>query len=494
MDIASKSSMFFRSIRWRLQMWHGLILLAVLSGFGLTAHRLNYANEMRRIDQELQRRIGPVLEAMRRPPPPGPDGPGGRRPDVLNRGEGAGRERRPSRFEDESLSTREIHLGPGRAGLFGPDTNAFYYVVWLRDGSEFDSTTAAPTDIPMPESYGSSRQSPRMRTRGTMRELYQFTPPGECVLVGRSIAAELSNAGRLALWLLGLGSAVLALGLVGGWWLATRAIRPIHNISSAAAKIATGDLSHRISTDETENELGQLATVLNSTFARLEASFERQRQFTSDASHELRTPIAVILSQTQTILARERKPDEYRDTLEACQRAAQRMRALTESLLTLARLDDSRELSLDQNCDFAQIATTSLELIGPLAIKRGIQLHSDFTAATCLGDADRLGQIVVNLLTNAIYYNHDGGEVKIETANQGDSATLTVWNTGPGIPAEDLPHIFERFYRADKARTRADKHSGLGLSIVSAIVQAHGGSIRADSTTIVVNLPAAIPT
>ena len=119
---------------------------------------------------------------------------------------------------------------------------------------------------------------------------------------------------------------VLLLGLTGGWWVATRALRPIEDISATAVKIAAGDLSQRISTRDTENELGRLAAVLNSTFARLEAAFAQQRQFTSDAAHELRTPITVMLTQTQTALNRERGAAEYRATVEACQRAAQRMR------------------------------------------------------------------------------------------------------------------------------------------------------------------------
>src|SRR5204863_3265733 len=133
------------------------------------------------------------------------------------------------------------------------------------------------------------------------------------------------------------------LGLAGGWWIATRAIQPIADISATATKIAAGDLSQRISAADAENELGRLASVLNSTFARLEAAFAQQARFTADASHELRTPVSVILTQTQTALSRPRTEAEYREALEACQRAAQRMRKLTNSLLELARLDAGQD-------------------------------------------------------------------------------------------------------------------------------------------------------
>src|SRR5204862_5783999 len=130
----------------------------------------------------------------------------------------------------------------------------------------------------------------------------------------------------------GIGGCILLVGLAGGWWLATGAIRPIEGISATAAKISAGDLSQRIDVAETESELGRLAGVLNSTFARLETAFAQQQQFTSDAAHELRTPVSVILTQTQAALARERPAAEYREIIEACQRAAQRMRRLIESL------------------------------------------------------------------------------------------------------------------------------------------------------------------
>jgi len=495
--------MVFHSIRWRLQLWHGLILLVVLAGFGFTAHRLQRANELRRVDQELQQRLGPAMEAMRRPPPGergGPGGPGGLgRPGDprIGRGEGEDRGRRgppPRESEGEFQPQREFRLGPNRVALFEGDTNAFYYVAWSRDGREWSRSATAPSDVPLPERGSSTRPTPAMRMRGTLRELYQFTSPGECVVVGRSVAPELANLHQLALWFSVLGGAVLVLGLAGGWWLATRAIRPIHDISSAAARIATGDLSHRINTDKTDNELGQLAAVLNSTFARLESSFERQRQFTADASHELRTPVAVILSQTQATLARERNPAEYRETLEACQRAAQRMRSLIESLLVLARLDAGQENAKRERVELSEVARDCVELLRPLANERRVMIHCELAAAECHGDSQQLAQVITNLVTNAILHNKHGGEARITTRRDPDNVIVTVADNGPGIPAEDLPRLFERFYRADKSRTGATGGTGLGLAISKAIIEAHGGSIEVTSmvgngTTFSVRLP-----
>jgi heavy metal sensor kinase len=314
-----------------------------------------------------------------------------------------------------------------------------------------------------------------------MREMFRFLPRAQCVLVGRSLAPDLAAMRRLALWLTAAGTAVLLLGLAGGWWAATRAIRPIEAISATAVRIAGGDLSHRINTADTDSELGRLAGVLNSTFARLEAAFTQQARFTSDASHELRTPVSVILSQTQTALSRERPGPEYREALEACQRAARRMKALTESLLELARLDAGQELMKREPFDLARLARECVELVRPLAAERGIQIHCDVAAIECLGDGGRIGQVVTNLLTNAIHFNRDQGEVRLAARAENDVVVLTVADTGQGIPAEDVPHLFERFYRADKSRSRIQGRNGLGLAICKAIVAAHSGSIEVAS-------------
>jgi signal transduction histidine kinase len=244
---------------------------------------------------------------------------------------------------------------------------------------------------------------------------------------------------------------------------------------------------------ETESELGQLAAVLNSTFARLEASFAQQKQFASDAAHELRTPVSVILAQTQAALIRERDTGEYKQTVEACQRAALRMKKLISALLELARLDAGQEQMKRLRFDFSKIVADCVELVRPLADARGIKISTEHSPLEIEGDAERLGQVVTNLLTNAIQYNRDRGEVKVMLKHENGMAVLAVSDTGQGIPAEDLPRVFERFCRADKSRSSGN--AGLGLAISKAIVTAHGGSIDVASeenagSTFTVRLPA----
>ncbi|MGN6554738.1 MAG: histidine kinase dimerization/phospho-acceptor domain-containing protein [Verrucomicrobiota bacterium] len=352
--------MFFQSIRWRLQIWYGLILIAVLVGFGVTAYQLESNRVFRRIDDELHRRLSALANASNPPPRgPGPDDgsfhpfdtPGGKAAEE-RRPMGPRRDRPPLRPSERFRDNEGNFRLPARfAALFDEtDTNGFYFVIWTPDGKELARSSHAPTNVAFdPESepdlqdQGPMRESgPRppepARMRGVFREVLVFAR-GEVVLVGRSIKPELAELRRTSWILFSVGGIILLLGLAGGWWLASRAIRPIQGISAAALKIAAGDLSQRIDVAETESELGQLASVLNSTFTRLEAAFTQQQQFASDAAHELRTPVSVMLTQTQTALHRERSAAEYRETVEACQRSAQRMRRLLESLLELARLD-----------------------------------------------------------------------------------------------------------------------------------------------------------
>jgi len=508
--------MFTHSIRWRLQLWLAFLLLCVLSGFGVAVYQLQRANQFSQLDEELQRRIA-ALSSSVRGGPPGPgmgrrplDGPPPEFPDEGPSRHRVFRERmdRPGPRGPGPGSPEDMRLGPPREGgprefrpseevlrLFDEsETNGFYYAVWFRDGSLLKSSTNAPAEIPFPERSGDSLTHTRIR--GSVREAYHFTERSHCVLAGRSITSNLAAMNHFAWWLVAAGGAVLALGLGGGWLLTTRAIRPVEEISSAASRISAGNLSERIHVAEPDNELGRLAGVLNSTFGRLEAAFDRQRQFTADASHELRTPLAVLISEAQTALARERTAAEYRETVEACLDTAQQMRRLTESLLELARSDPGSEPIERQPTDIAELAEECAAQLRPLADDRQVQIYCELAPTTVLVNPDRFRQVLTNLITNAVHYNKPGGEVRMGTRVEAGNVVMAISDTGVGISAEDLPHIFERFYRADKSRARASGHFGLGLAICKAIVEADGGRISVTSvvgtgTTFTVTLPVA---
>ena len=512
--------MFTKSIRGRMLLWLAFLLGCILTGFGVTAYQLNRINLLRQIDEELTRRIAalnadvrivprfgdgpgrPPFEPERRTNQPGFDfGPPRKRPPTEPdhempppRRPGPEMRGRRGPFEERGES-RSILLSEGTLNLFDEwDTNGFFYAVWSRSGNVLKQSTNAPAGLARPEQWANS-QPVEIETHGYFRQASLNTDIGECVLVGRSIRADLAALRRYAWLLAAAGIAVLALGLGGGWLLATRALRPVSEISVAAGRISLGNLAERINVNETDSELGRLAAVLNSTFARLEAAFAQQKQFTADASHELRTPLAVIISEAQTALARERTASEYRETVEGCLEAAQQMKRLTQSLLELARYDAGQEILERQPFDLAERTGLCIDLVQPLARERGIQIQRDLSSITVWGDADRLAQVIVNLLNNAVFYNRERGEIRVSTRLDHKQAILTVTDSGPGIAPEDLPHVFERFYRADKSRGRAEGRSGLGLAISKAIMDAHGGSIDVTSqpgigSTFTVRLPA----
>ena len=493
----------FNSIKWRLQIWYGLILVLVLVGFGFTALQLERGRLFGRIDDELHRRVGMLANDLRRPPPPGLDGNGqpfDRPPRDQFPDEGPpGQNPRP--LTEFQLPSQDAHFFDTN------DLNNFYYRIYsLRDGKDIRSANYPnPTAEPVvtvntlrvvnvfsqfPSSAG---KPPQVETINNYRRAVDLLPSDELIEVGCSIAPELKELDRAAINLTAIGSLILLVGLAGGWWFVSRALRPIENISAAAVKISAGDLSQRINVAEAESELGQLAAVLNSTFARLESAFAQQKQFASDAAHELRTPVAVILTQTQTALNRERDAASYKETVEACQRAAQRMRKLIKALLELARLDAGQEKLKRLPFDFSKTVEDCVELIRPIADGRNIKIISELEPLEISGDSERLAQVVTNLLTNAIQYNRDGGEVRVKLKIKDGFVALKVADTGAGISAEDLPHVFKRFYRGDKSRTGA-ANAGLGLAITKAIVEAHGGTIEVASkedvgTTFRVKLP-----
>lgn len=500
-----------KSIKWRLQLWYGLILVVVLAGFGFTAYQLEYGRQMRRIDGELHRRIGILANALHRPPPRG-------------RNENKQPFDRPPRgqFSDDVppilqkiRPLPEFHLPPEDAHFFdASDPHNFYFIITslnIYSHKEIARSTNQPVksfpkainffhqinqvdQVASPSGLtGNLPKPPQVVSFENYRETAEMLPSAEMIMVGCSIAPELKELHRTALNLTAVGGLILLVGLAGGWWLVSRSLKPISSISAAAVKISAGDLSQRINVAETESELGQLAAVLNSTFARLETAFAQQKQFASDAAHELRTPVSVILTQTQTALNRDRDAASYKQTVEACQRAAQRMRKLIESLLALARFDAGQEVLKRMQFDFSRTIAEAMDLVQPLADERGVKIISELAPLEITGDAERLAQVVTNLLTNAVQYNRSEGEVRVNLESQNGLAVLKVADTGPGIAAEDLPRVFGRFFRADPSRTGAG-NAGLGLAISKAIVEAHGGTIEVASeenvgTTFTVRLP-----
>ena len=273
----------------------------------------------------------------------------------------------------------------------------------------------------------------------------------------------------------------LALAAGGGIFLARRALKPVDKIAQTAQKIGEGDLSQRINVN-TKDELGRLATTLNEMIGRLEKAFQRQKQFTSDASHELRTPLAVIEAESTLALQKERPPSDYRQSLEIVSREARQMSSLIDKLLTLARSDAGKEQWNFTEVDLGKLITNLSTDVEVLCQEKGLSFQLGQTQDLVVkGDEARLRELFMNLLDNAIRYTPSPGTVSLSLRREGQMAVVAITDTGIGIPAEDIPSIFERFYRVDKSRSRAEGGSGLGLAICRHIAEAHGGKIEVES-------------
>jgi heavy metal sensor kinase len=267
----------------------------------------------------------------------------------------------------------------------------------------------------------------------------------------------------------------------GGVFLARRALKPVENIAQTARKIEESDLSQRIEVN-TKDELGRLGSTLNQMIGRLEKAFGRQRQFTGDASHELRTPLAIIKAESTLALQKERKVSDYRESLEMISREADHMSVIIDQLLTLARADSGQEQLAFEEIDLGELVSDLASDVEILCREKGLEFrHGQMENLIVKGDRAKLKRLFLTLLDNAIRYTPSGGSVSLWLAREEQSAIVTIKDTGMGILPEDIPHVFERFYRVDKARSRAEGGIGLGLAICHHIAQMHGAKIEVES-------------
>ena len=291
---------------------------------------------------------------------------------------------------------------------------------------------------------------------------------------------------------------ILLLSSAGGYWLADRAMRPVHTITRMVQQISETDLHRRLRLTQ-RDELGELGATFDHMLDRLEAAFERQRQFTADASHELRTPLSIVDLEATRALERELAPEQYQQTLTIIQQENRHMARLVNDLLLLARADAGQTTFKREEVDLSEIVVDTVERMAPLARQTGIAIQiQPLPELTVLGDRMYLMQLLTNIVENALKYSAGvGTRVDIDLGQRhrlGKAwARLRICDDGPGIAQDHLPHLFERFYRVDQSRTHSREAlpgtpvgiqpagNGLGLSIAQWIVQAHGGEIQVRS-------------
>jgi len=410
---------------------------------------------------------------------------------------------------DSSLDQSEhVFNGPG-AQLTGPGPPDVFVQIRSRDGTRVLATRpietfgnqSAPSPPALPAHISASataaggRDHPHYFTvpaesGGGQYRVRASVEPGasQMLVVATSLHDVNDTLDRLLRIELLVTAVVLGSVALLGLWVVRIGLRPLRDIEVTAGAIASGDLSRRVERADERTEVGRLGLALNamleqieSAFRAREASEQRMRRFVADASHELRTPLAAVRAYAELFeRGAERRPDDLARAMSGITRESERMSVLVEDLLLLARLDEGRPLHR-RPVRLDEVVADAVDTAHAVDPERPISLATE--PVTVLGDHDRLRQIVDNVLANTRAHTPPGTPVHIGVGREDGTAVIEIADEGPGMFAEELERVFERFYRADGSRSRASGGVGLGLSIVAAVAEAHGGSVEARSDT-----------
>lgn len=321
-----------------------------------------------------------------------------------------------------------------------------------------------------------------------------LSPSGRYIEMVASLGALDASVARLRLLLLFLGASGVAAAFLAAWLLAGRALRPVRVVTATAREIANSSgFARRVPSSHQRDELGELARTFNDMLESLEAAYRGQERFVADASHELRAPLTAIQANLELLERHKDMSETDREVaIEEASREAQRISRLVADLLALARADAGVAIRR-QPVELDRLSLEAMHESRHLAGGRRVEVEK-LAPVVVMGDEDRLKQLLLILLDNAIKYTSVAGEIRLRLQQDGSRAELRIRDNGVGISSGDLPHVFERFYRADPARTRDPGGTGLGLPIARWIVEQHGGEIRIESepgrgTEVIVRLP-----
>jgi two-component system OmpR family sensor kinase len=481
--------LFLHSIRFRLAVWFVLILGIVLVFFSAFVY-LRQAQEIRSIAVD---RLNTRLQ-------------------ILLGTAGGGD------HEDRQTPIMLLISGGGTANAWLQEGEAL--AVLSSQGNLVQSWGALPSEdlqgLPIQGIGAGSVQQIRINTAAVANTDYLFTVlpfqvnnnTAETLLMGTPLDPDRQLSRLLVSLILG-NLLMLLIALSGGFLLADRAMRPVRTITQAARQISETDLSKRLQL-QGKDELVELANTFDDMLARLQAAFERQRQFTADSSHELRTPLTIIELETSRTLSAKRSIPEYERTLQTIQAENQFMIRLINNLLVLARMDAGQATLQMNSIDLGEVVFEVVERLRPIAVSKGVSIMIDDTPPVSVwGDRQYLMQMFNNLVENGIKYSTGADarvEVSLETVAEGrrSLARVRVSDHGAGIAAEHLPHLFDRFYQVEASRSRpaseenllkgSSSGTGLGLAIAQWIALAHQGEIKVSSavgqgTTFEVNIP-----
>ena len=299
---------------------------------------------------------------------------------------------------------------------------------------------------------------------------------------------------RSLAWLIPSGVLLAALA---AWWMAGKALEPVAELAGAAREIVVSHLDRRLPVRGTDDELDHLATEFNETLARLEKAVGEMKQFTASISHEFRTPLAVLRGEAEVALMQASSSEHYRRVLASQLEEFEKLTRMINQLLTLARAESGDVEIADESVDLSVMTPALAEQLQPVASAKDVSLTWNCAPnVKVIGDASWIERIILNVVDNAIKFTPSGGHVEVRVSDGTENAVLEVRDDGIGIPPEALPHIFERFYRADPARSDRADGAGLGLSLVKWAVDQHHGSIRVESglgkgTRVAIRIPLA---
>ena len=441
------------SIRWRLTLWYGAVLSAILVGFSGAVYLLMHHHLLALTDAALQEELDELGNEVVRA-------------DSLSRLREMLRSRFPAQegyeLQVSTLAGEPLFrsMGVMTAGLPHPDVRT------IRASSAYES-------VPL-NGLGPVRLGSRVVPG----------PSGSLLVQAAITLAPTARALReLLVVLLTIGPLALASALGGGYWLARKALAPVDRMAATAAEITATRLDRRLDEPVTEDELGYLARTFNAMIARLQRSFEEVRRFTADAAHELRTPLAAMWTEAEVALRSPRSPERDARVLENLLEEIERLTRLVSHLLFLSREDTGISAGVFRPVRLDDVVRDVAEHMQVAAREKGVKLVIDLPESYQVsGDADRLRQLFFNLLDNAIKYTLPDGKVSIKGEPSNGLARITVVDTGIGIPVDHLAHVFDRFYRVDPSRSSEIEGSGLGLAICRSVAEAHGGRIEIDST------------
>ena len=449
-----------RSLRFRLVAWYAGLLTAAFVLLSVAMHfGLRYYLE-RNLRETQSRRAGQIMATL------------------LNRVPQAGEafvvEEIKARFAPE-FNDRFIRIT--RAG------GSVLYASGRPSSQSFDPTKLPVLSVAVPREFARKEELPDRQWLLVVAAPFTATNGARFVVEAGAPDASVRTALRQALLALACGlPVVLLVGVGGGWFLVSRALAPVEEIRRSAEQITLRNLSGRLPVASTGDELERLSIALNHMITRLDEAFQHNRRFMADASHELRTPLTVIRGELEAVVQNPQLAPELRDSIGSVLEEVERLAKIVESLFALSRLDAGEAQAEWVRLDLAKLAATTAEQMCLLAEDKGISIACESSQPVMVqGDSGRLKQVIVNLLDNAIKFTPAGGGVVIRTSACNGTATLDVADTGMGMPASAIPRVFERFFRADEARSREKGGAGIGLSIVKAIVTAHGGNITVES-------------